>query len=109
MYWAAQFYIGLLLSAFCLPAIAKTNGLVVNQDTECNFFMLKTTAGMSLLKTSGKTPPSSGTKIHSSTSISERDFAVLTSSDGAEYRVWVDMLDRSVSNVIQEYHKQCGH
>jgi len=109
MHWATRLYTGLLLSLLCLPAIAKANGLVVNQDTECDFFMLKTSAGMSLVKSSGKKPPQSGTRMHSGTPLSERDFAMLTSPEGTEYRVWVDMLDRSVSSVIQEYHRHCGH
>lgn len=109
MYWATQICIGLLLGVLCLPAIAKTNGLVVNQNTECDFFMLKTSAGMTLLKSGGKKPPSSGTKMHSNAPLSERDFAVLISPQGTEYRVWVDMLDRSISSVIQEYHRHCGH
>lgn len=109
MHWAIQLCATLLLSFLCTHAIAKTNGLVVNQDTECDFFMLKTAAGMTLLKLSNKKPPNSGTRMHSNAPLSERDFAVLTSADGLEYRVWVDMLDRSIANVVQEYHRQCGH
>lgn len=108
MHWALYFSTGLLLSLLSSPVTANTNGLVVNQDTDCDFFMLKTSAGMTLLRSSGKVPPSSGTRMQSQQTLSERDFGILATANGDNYRVWVDLHNRSVASVVQEYHKQCG-
>lgn len=107
MHWKFYFSAGLLLSLLASSVTANTNGLVINQDAQCDFFMLKTSAGMTLLKSSGKTPPPSGTKMQSQQTLSERDFGMLVTAEGEDYRVWVDLHNRTVASVVQEYHKQC--
>lgn len=108
MHWAIYFSAALLLSLLASSVTANTNGLVVNQVTDCDFFILKTSAGMTLLRSSGKIPPPSGTRMQSQQPLSERDFGMLATADGDNYRVWVDLHNRSVASVVQEYHKQCG-
>lgn len=109
MRWAVWLSATLMLGLLSAPALANNSGLVVNQNTECDFFMLKMPAGMTLLKSSQKKPPTSGTRMNSQSPLTERDFAILISPEGDEYRVWVDQLNRSIADVIQEYHRQCGH
>ncbi|SRR5690625_4984868 len=96
----------LLTNALTPTAKAAEAGLVINQNQACAFFMLKTPKGLTLVK-ANQPPPSNGTHMQSDAPMRERDFATLKTPDGTKYRVWVDLLDRSIASVIQEYHKQC--
>jgi len=90
----------------CVHMAIGSEGVVVLKKSECDYFLVKTKAGFSLLEWYGGYDPDNGDKIVGK--IESYGFHdVYDVSADEEITVWVEEYWLSKSEAIKEYYEEC--